>query len=140
MAWIFLAGVVAGAPVVCLVGASYVTTLTGGGRLVRAGIAAVLLVLVLLLALGGVRVGVAAQLGLVAVLVTVVVVAVTGSASHARAASWTPFAPHGWGAVGHGRLDADAVVRRLGGRGAADRALRQTRAASCRGSSSPPSS
>ncbi len=100
VAWVFLAGVVAGAPVVCLVGASYVTTVTGGGRLTRAGIAAVLLVLVILLALGGVRVGVAAQLGLVAVLVTVVVVAVTGSASHARAASWTPFAPHGWGAVG----------------------------------------
>ena len=56
--WCFLAGVVAGAPVVCLVGASYVTTLTGGGRLTRAGIAAGLLVLVLLLALGGVRVGV----------------------------------------------------------------------------------
>src|SRR3954451_67263 len=98
--WCFLAGVVAGAPVVCLVGASYVTTLTGGGRLVRAGIAAGLLVLVLLLALGGVRVGVAAQLGLVAVLVVVVVLAVGGSAPHAKAASWTPFAPHGWGAIG----------------------------------------
>ena len=100
VAWVFLAGVVAGAPVVCLVGASYVTTVTGGGRLARARHRRVLLVLVILLALGGVRVGVAAQLGLVAVLVTVVVVAVTGSASHARAASWTPFAPHGWGAVG----------------------------------------
>ncbi len=98
--WCFLAGVVAGAPVVCLVGASYVTTLTGGGRLSRAGVAVGLLVLVLLLALGGVRVGVAAQLGLVAVLVAVVVVAVGGSASHARVESWTPFAPHGWGAIG----------------------------------------
>lgn len=98
--WCFLAGVVAGAPVVCLVGASYVTTLTGGGRLARAAIATGLLVLVLLLALGGVRVGVAAQLGLVAVLVVVVVLAVGGSASHAKAASWTPFAPHGWGAIG----------------------------------------
>jgi amino acid transporter len=29
--WCFLAGVVAGAPVVCLIGASYVTELTGGG-------------------------------------------------------------------------------------------------------------
>jgi amino acid efflux transporter len=66
----------------------------------RAGIAAVLLVLVLLLAMCGVRVGVVAQLGLVAVLVAVVVVAVTGSAPHAKAASWTPFAPHGWGSIG----------------------------------------
>lgn len=98
--WCFLAGVVAGAPVVCLVGASYVTTLTGGGRLTRAGIAAGLLLVVLLLAMGGVRVGVVAQLGLVAVLVVVVLVAVGGSAPHARAASWTPFAPHGWTAIG----------------------------------------
>jgi amino acid efflux transporter len=98
--WCFLAGVVAGAPVVCLVGASYVTTLTGGGRMVRAGIAAVLLLLVLALALGGIRAGVVVQLGLVAVLVVVIAVAVGGSASHARAQSWTPFAPHGLGAVG----------------------------------------
>lgn len=35
--WSFLSGVVSGAPVVCLIGASYVTGLTGGGRLVRAG-------------------------------------------------------------------------------------------------------
>ena len=88
---------------VCLVGASYVTTLTGGGRrgpgrhrgrAAGPGPA---------LALGGVRVGVAAQLGLVAVLVSVIVLAVGGSAAHARAASWTPFAPHGWGAIGPGR-------------------------------------
>src|SRR6201995_1301390 len=45
--WSFLAGVVAGAPVVCLIGAGYVTELTGGGRLTRALIAAVLLLVVL---------------------------------------------------------------------------------------------
>src|SRR6266496_348847 len=30
--WMFLAGVVCGAPIVCLIGASYVTGLTGGDR------------------------------------------------------------------------------------------------------------
>ena len=30
----------------------------------------------------------------------VVLVAVGGSAPHARTASWTPFAPHGWSAIG----------------------------------------
>ena len=30
--WSFLAGVVLGAPVVCLIGASYVATTTDGGR------------------------------------------------------------------------------------------------------------
>jgi amino acid efflux transporter len=99
--WSFLAGVIAGAPVVCLIGASYVTGLTGGGRLARAGIAALLLVVVLALAAQGLRTSATAQLLLVGLLIAVVAVAVAGSAGSARAANWTPFAPHGWLAVGH---------------------------------------
>jgi amino acid efflux transporter len=99
--WSFLAGVVAGAPVVCLIGAGYVTELTGGGTLARALIAALLLAVVLALAAGGLRTSAAAQLLLVALLILVVIVAVAGSAGQARAANWTPFAPHGWQAVGH---------------------------------------
>ncbi len=99
--WSFLAGVVAGAPVVCLIGAGYVTVLTGGGPLARALIAALLLAVVLALAAGGLRTSAAAQLLLVALLIVVVTVAVAGSAGQARAANWTPFAPHGWQAVGH---------------------------------------
>src|SRR5580658_5176900 len=45
--WIFLAGVVGGAPIVCLIGASYVTELTGGGQLARAAVAAALLLIVI---------------------------------------------------------------------------------------------
>jgi len=99
--WCFLAGVVAGAPVVCLIGASYVTRLTGGGQLARAGIAALLLVVVLALAARGLRTSATAQLLLVGLLIVVVTVAVAGSAGSARAANWTPFAPHGWLAIGH---------------------------------------
>ena len=99
--WCFLAGVVAGAPVVCLVGASYVTQLTGGGQLARAGVAALLLLVLLALAKGGLRVSAAAQLLLVGLLVGVVAVAVGGTAGSVRAANWTPFAPHGWLAVAH---------------------------------------
>jgi amino acid efflux transporter len=99
--WSFLAGVVAGAPVVCLIGASYVTELTGGGQLARAGIGALLLLVVLALARGGLRASAAAQLLLVGLLIVVVAVAVAGSAGSARAANWTPFAPHGWLAVAH---------------------------------------
>lgn len=98
--WCFLAGVITAAPFVCLVGAGYVTSVTGGGRLVRSGIAAALLLVVLLLALVGLRIGVILQLALVAVLVVVVALAVGGSAASAHAANWTPFAPHGWGAIG----------------------------------------
>jgi amino acid efflux transporter len=99
--WSFLAGVTAGAPVVCLIGAGYVTELTGGGRLVRVLIAAALLLAVMALAAGGLRASAAAQLLLVGLLLGVVVIAVAGSARWSHAANWTPFAPHGWQAVGH---------------------------------------
>jgi len=98
--WWFLAGVVAGAPIVCLIGASYVTALTGGGPVLRAAVAAGLLLAVLGLAVGGVRASTMAQLLLVALLIAVVVTAVAGSAPAARPANWTPFAPHGWLSVG----------------------------------------
>jgi amino acid efflux transporter len=97
--WSFLAGVVAGAPVVCLIGASYVTQLTGGGKLAQAGVAALLLLVLLGLALGGLRTSAVAQLLLVGLLIVVVVVTVAGSAGSSHAANWTPFAPRGWFAV-----------------------------------------
>jgi amino acid efflux transporter len=98
--WWFLAGVIAGAPIVCLIGASYVTAVTGGGPLLRAAVAAGLLLAVLGLALGGVRASALAQLLLVALLIAVIVTAVAGSAPAARPASWIPFAPHGWLSIG----------------------------------------
>jgi amino acid efflux transporter len=98
--WMFLAGVVCGAPIVCLIGASYVTDLTGGGQVSRAAAAAALLLTVIGLAAGGLRASAAAQLVLVGLLTAMVVVAVAGSASAARAGNWAPFAPHGWLSVG----------------------------------------
>jgi amino acid efflux transporter len=98
--WCFLAGVICGAPIVCLIGAGYVADLTGVGQPLRCAIAAVLLVAVLGLALCGVRATTGVQMVLVALLIAVVILAVAGSAPSARAAGWTPFAPHGWGAIG----------------------------------------
>jgi len=98
--WMFLAGVVGGAPIVCLIGASYVTDLTGGGQLARAAVAAALLLSVIGLAAGGLRASATAQLVLVSLLTVVVVVAAAGSATAARAGNWAPFAPHGWLSVG----------------------------------------
>jgi amino acid efflux transporter len=92
--WSFLAAVVSGAPIVCLIGASYVTDLTGGGQLTRAIVAAVLLLAVLALAAGGLRTTTSAQLVLVSVLIGVVLAAVAGSGSSARAAHWAPFLDH----------------------------------------------
>jgi len=98
--WMFLAGVVGGAPVVCLIGASYVVALTGGGQLARVAVAAALLFTAIGLAARGLRASTAAQLVLVSVLIGVVVLAVVGSAPSARVANWLPFAPHGWLSVG----------------------------------------
>ena len=98
--WTFLAGVVCGAPIVCLIGASYVTDLTGGGQLACAGVAAALLLTVVGLAASGLRASATAQLVLVSILTIVVVVASAGSARGARASNWTPFVPHGWLSIG----------------------------------------
>jgi amino acid efflux transporter len=100
VSWCFLAGVVGGAPVVCLIGASYVTGVTGGGLLARCMAGAALLLVALALTLGGMRASSTAQLVLVTLLIVIIAVAVAGSAPAARAGNWTPFAPHGWGAIG----------------------------------------
>ena len=100
VSWCFLAGVICGAPVVCLIGAGYVTGVTGGGLPGRCAAGAALLLIAALLALGGVRASTTAQLVLVALLVVIIGVAVAGSAPAARAGHWVPFAPHGWSAIG----------------------------------------
>ncbi|WP_259464873.1 amino acid permease [Streptomyces sp. TLI_171] len=97
--WCFLAGVVAGAPVVGLIGGGYAAAAVGADErtAVRAGL--VLLALVLAVRLLGVRTGAGFQLVLVCALVCLVVFAVLGSAPAAQAAHWTPFLPHGWTGV-----------------------------------------
>ena len=94
--WAFLLGVVAGAPVVCLIGGGYVASLAGGGQAMATAVAAGLLLAVLGLALAGMRASTGVQMVLVVLLVAVVVAGVAGSAPAARMANWHPFAPHGW--------------------------------------------
>jgi amino acid efflux transporter len=96
----FLAGVVCVVPVISVICAAYVTSLTGGGSGARCAIAAVLLLTILALASRGLRTTTTAQLLLVSLLVLVIIVAVAGSAPAAQAASWSPFLPHGWPSVG----------------------------------------
>jgi len=98
--WCFLTGVVLGAPVVCLIGGSYLAALTGGGRGTSVAAAALLLIVVVALTFAGARATSTVQLVLVAVLVVLVAVAVAGSVPAVRAAHWTPFAPHGWASLG----------------------------------------
>ncbi|MFD8478267.1 APC family permease [Kitasatospora sp. NPDC059673] len=98
-AWCFLAGVVAGAPVVCLIGGSYAAAAIGAGESAAVPAGLVLLGLVLTVRLVGVRTGAKLQLVLVSVLVALVLFAMLGSAPSARAANWTPFLPYGWAGV-----------------------------------------
>jgi amino acid efflux transporter len=98
--WCFVAGVVLGAPVVCLIGGGYLAVLLGGGRGATIGSAAVLLAVVIALTLGGARASATAQLVLVVILIVLVVVAVTGTAHAVTWTNWTPFTPHGWASVG----------------------------------------
>jgi amino acid efflux transporter len=99
--WSFVGGVVGGAPIVCLIGANYVATFTGGGRVGRAAIAALLVLAVLALAAAGLRASAKAQVVLVVLLIAVVALAVGGSGRSAQIGNWSPFAPHGWLSVGH---------------------------------------
>ena len=98
--WWFYAGVVGGAPAVWLIGGFYVAHLTGGGRAVAVGAAAAMMVAVLAANARGLQATARMQLGLAALLAVLLLVAVTSALPSARADNWTPFAPHGWLAIG----------------------------------------
>lgn len=106
VAWCFLAGVVLGAPVVCLVGGGYVAAIFDGGRGMTAAVASGLLVAVVAVTIAGARSSTTVQLALVAVLIVLVAVAVIGSAGASQLVHWTPFAPHGVRSIG----DAASVL------------------------------
>ena len=98
--WWFYAGVVAGAPAVWLIGGFYVAHLTGGGRPVAVAAAAAMMVVVVAFNARGLHATARLQLGLAALLAVLLLVAVTSALPSAHAANWTPFAPHGWLAIG----------------------------------------
>ncbi|MFD4638059.1 APC family permease [Lentzea sp. NPDC058436] len=98
--WTFLAGIVAGTPIVCLIGGSYVADLAGAARGTACLIATGIVLAVLAITSRGLRTSSTVQFGLVLLLLAVVAVSVVGGAFAARAEHWTPFAPHGWAAVG----------------------------------------
>jgi amino acid efflux transporter len=98
--WWFLAGVVIGAPAVALVGGFYVTELLGAGREAAVVAAAGMIAAVIGANALGVHATARLQLGLAGVLAALLLVAVITALPHSEAAHWTPFAPHGWAAVG----------------------------------------
>ena len=113
--WCFLAGVVLGAPVVCLIGAAYVADLTGGGPAATVLLATVLLAVVVAMALAGRAVRGGVQMVLVALLAALVAVAVLGAAPHAHVGKLDAVRAARLVVGRPGRVRADAVVRRVGG-------------------------
>ena len=98
-AW-FVAAVVLGAPAVALIGGYYVADLVGGGVGVALAAGFLTYGTVLVANALGLRLSSAFQLALSATLVVVLAVAIAAALPSQAGRNWTPFAPHGWWAVG----------------------------------------
>jgi amino acid efflux transporter len=96
----FMTAVLFGAPAVALIGGYYVADLTGSGTSVAVGVGIAMIVAVNAANAFGLRISSGVQLGLAAVLVGVIAVAVAVALPSRATHNWTPFAPHGWWAVG----------------------------------------
>jgi amino acid efflux transporter len=95
-----MTAVLFGAPAVALIGGYYVADLTGSGTTVAAAVGIAIIVAVFGANMLGLRISSGFQLGLSAVLVLVIAVAVSVALPSRATHNWTPFAPHGWWAVG----------------------------------------
>ena len=98
-AW-FLTAVLIGAPAVSLIGGFYVADLTGSGTATAAAVGLAIFGAVLFANTLGLRVSSGLQFALSTVLVAVIVVAVAVALPSRAGDNWTPFAPHGWWAIG----------------------------------------
>ena len=96
----FLGAVMLGAPAVSLIGGYYVADLTGSGTAVAATVGLAMFLVVLVANVFGLRVSSGFQLGLSSVLIIVMTIAITVALPSRGGDNWTPFAPHGWWAVG----------------------------------------
>ena len=98
-AW-FVAAVVLGAPAVAIIGGYYVADLTGSGTGVAVVAALLMFAVVLITNALGLRLSSTVQLGLSSLLVAVLAVSIAVALPVKGGDNWTPFAPHGWWAIG----------------------------------------
>lgn len=99
--WLFYFSVPVANSGAAMVGGSYVADALGGGHRMALAIAAVLLVAAYVSNWLGLRLSGGIQLLLVGMLAALMVAAIVIAAPDARSENLTPFAPHGWAAVGH---------------------------------------
>ncbi|WP_460937431.1 APC family permease [Phycicoccus ginsengisoli] len=98
--WCFYFAIPVGAPPASLMAGGYVADAVGGGRRTALVVAVALIGGVALLNAAGLRLSGRVQLVLTGMLATLMVVTVVAALPHARWDHLTPFAPHGWAAVG----------------------------------------
>ena len=99
--WWFLGGVVIGAPAVALIGGFYVAELLGAGRGAAVAAAAAMIAIVLAANAAGLHTTARLQLGLAgAARARCCSSRSSPRCPHSEAENWTPFAPHGWRAIG----------------------------------------
>ena len=89
-----------GAPAVALIGGFYVAELLTSGREGAIAAAAAMIAGVIAANAFGLKTTARLQLGLAGVLAALLLVAVLTALPETRTENWTPFAPHGWAAVG----------------------------------------
>jgi amino acid efflux transporter len=98
--WCFYWSIPVGAPVAALFAGNYVADASGGGRDTSYLIGGLLIVLVAAMNWFGLKVSGRAQLGLAGVLAMLLLVTTVAALPHAHWSNLTPFAPHGWSAIG----------------------------------------
>jgi amino acid efflux transporter len=96
----FLTAVMIGAPAVSLIGGYYVADLTGSGTTVAILVGLAMYGTVVLANVFGLRISAGFQLALSSVLIVVMAVAISVALPSHAGDHWTPFAPHGWWAIG----------------------------------------
>jgi amino acid efflux transporter len=96
----FLVAVMIGAPAVSLIGGYYVADLTGSGTVVATIVGLAMFATVLVANLFGLRISSGFQLAVSSVLVVVMATAISVALPSRGGDNWTPFALHGWWAVG----------------------------------------
>jgi amino acid efflux transporter len=96
----FLTAVLIGAPAVSLIGGLYVADLTGSGTGVAAAVGLAIFGVVLSANALGLRLSSRLQLVAAGILTLLIAVAVATALPSRATDNWSPFAPHGWLAVG----------------------------------------
>lgn len=98
--WFFLMSVTIGGPIVAIIGAEYLGTMLGLGKVGVFWLS----VLILLLGLGinfiGMKIAGQIQIAVMISILVVLITSIAGSVPHMDATNLTPFLPHGWISVG----------------------------------------